>query len=513
MLAACAHQPQQAAADREPTVITWIADKPGPTLQPHKLYPEVPDSLWRALGLQEGVPSGMNCFLLQTEGKKILFDAGLGAPFSQLVPKLKELGTAPEELRLIYVTHLHPDHIGGLLKEGQVVFPKAEVYVNRVEAEAWQTMEGERSRLAKSVLEAYKERLHLFEAGDTLEGGVLTLAAYGHTPGHTVFQKDSILVIADLIHGAALQLEHPEYCPTYDMDAAAARESRLRLLKYAREHHLTLYGMHLPAPGFLPSTATDGQDRLTDNYGACLYVDGEATGVRTDEPFAMHSLMKFPQAIFVAACLKQRSIPLHETLAVKKEELVQSTWSPMLKMFDRERDFSYAELLELSLAQSDNNACDLLFRRFGGPEKVEEYLQALGFTEIHLRWTEREMGLHPQRSADNNCTPKGLARLFDWFYHHKEQDEYFRFVWDTMSACQTGAERITSVIPKGAVFVHKTGTGFPTQEHRQDRNDAGVLIMPDGTYRILAVFVPHCLKEADVATIGHKLIKKETGNI
>lgn len=238
-----------------PTTMTWIEDKPGPTLQPHKLYPDVPDSLWQALGLQEGVPSSISCFLLQTEGKQILLDAGLGAPTSQLLPKLKELGVAPEELELIYLTHLHPDHIGGLLKEGQVVFPKAEVYVNRVEAEAWLAMEGDRGKLAQRVLEAYKEHLHLFEAGDTLEGDVKTLAAYGHTPGHTVFQKDSILVIADLIHGAALQLPHPEYCPTYDMDADAAREARLRILEYARRNHLTMYGMHLPHPGMIQPIA------------------------------------------------------------------------------------------------------------------------------------------------------------------------------------------------------------------------------------------------------------------
>lgn len=249
MLAACAQKNQKVVSDNEPTVITWIEDKPGPSMQKHGIFPDVPDSLWEALGLQDGIPSSVSCFLLQTEGKNILLDAGLGAPFSQLFPKLEELGVMPEELQLIYLTHLHPDHIGGLLKDGEVAFPKAEVYVNCVEAEAWMAMDGDRSNLAKSVLEAYKEHLHLFEVGDTLEGGVKTIAAYGHTPGHTVFQKDNILVIADLIHGAALQLEHPEYCPTYDMDADAARESRLRILRYARENNLTMYGMHLPNPG------------------------------------------------------------------------------------------------------------------------------------------------------------------------------------------------------------------------------------------------------------------------
>lgn len=252
LLTACAQKVgQKTVVDGEATVITWIEDKPEPTLQPHNLYPDVPDSLWIALGLQEGVPSSMSCFLLQTEGKNILLDAGLGAPFSQLIPKLTTLDVKPEELQLIYITHFHPDHIGGLLKDGKVVFPNAEVYINRVEAEAWQKMEGNQSVQAKTVLDAYKQHLHLFEAGDTLPGDVITIAAYGHTPGHTVFQKDSILVIGDLMHGAALQLEHPEYCPLYDMDAETARESRLRILSYARENRLTMYGMHLPHPGTL----------------------------------------------------------------------------------------------------------------------------------------------------------------------------------------------------------------------------------------------------------------------
>ncbi|MCI6251036.1 MAG: MBL fold metallo-hydrolase [Bacteroidales bacterium] len=221
----------------------------GSSLHPHSLFPGVPDSLWNALGLQEGVPTSMSCFLLQVGETNILLDTGLGAPFSQLGARLADMGIAPETLRLIYLTHLHPDHIGGLLKDGQRVFPNATLYVNRVEAEAWQAMTDDASRRAKSVLEAYRDHLHLFEAGDTLDGGIVTIEAYGHTPGHTVFQKDSILVVGDLVHGGALQLVHPEYNAAYDMDAEAARQSRCRILDYARTHRLRIYGMHLPGPG------------------------------------------------------------------------------------------------------------------------------------------------------------------------------------------------------------------------------------------------------------------------
>lgn len=261
----------------------------------------------------------------------------------------------------------------------------------------------------------------------------------------------------------------------------------------------------------LSAQETDGAylETVSEDYGACVYADGKSTGIRMEEPFAMHSVMKFPQAIYVAECLQKRKGSLNETVKVSKADLMQETWSPMLKTFDKERDFSYAELLELSLVQSDNNACDILFKLFGGPEKVEQYLCQIGFTDIHVKWTEREMNIYPKRSSDNSCTPLGMARLFEWFYHHKEQNEHLHFVWDTMAACQTGSARLASIIPEGSVFIHKTGTGFPSKDKRQDRNDVGIIIMPDGTYQIVAVFAPQSTKESDVADIGKKYIRRK----
>ena len=104
------------------------------------------------------------------------------------------------------------------MKGDSVVFPNAEVYASKVEYDAWMAMPAERKAQVVKTMDAYKERLHLFEFGDTLPGNVVAMEAVGHTPGHTVFQSGKLLVIGDLIHGAALQLEHPEYCASYDMD-------------------------------------------------------------------------------------------------------------------------------------------------------------------------------------------------------------------------------------------------------------------------------------------------------
>ncbi|MDE6480272.1 MAG: MBL fold metallo-hydrolase [Muribaculaceae bacterium] len=226
--------------------LTWIEDKPGPSVNDCGLFPEVPDSIWKALGLENGVPSSMSCFLVQTDGKNILFDTGLGAPFSQLPSKLSEKGLTPDSIGYIFLTHLHGDHIGGMMKDGEIVFPNAQVYVNRTEAEAWKNMPDGKGDQATAILDAYKDRLHQFEAGDTLDCEIISIPAYGHTPGHTVFQIDSILIAGDIMHGVALQTQYPEYCARYDMDKDAAIEARKRILQYAADNSLTLVGMHFP---------------------------------------------------------------------------------------------------------------------------------------------------------------------------------------------------------------------------------------------------------------------------
>lgn len=226
--------------------LTWIEDKPGPSVNDCSLFPEVPDSVWKALDLENGIPSSMSCFLVQTEGKNILFDTGLGAPFSQLQSKLSERGLTSDSIDYIFLTHLHGDHIGGMMKDGQVVFPNAKVFVNRTEAEAWKNMPDGKGDQATAILSAYKDHIHQFEAGDTLDCEIISIPAYGHTPGHTVFQIDSILIAGDLMHGVALQTRYPEYCARYDMDKDTAAESRRRILQYAADNSLTLLGMHFP---------------------------------------------------------------------------------------------------------------------------------------------------------------------------------------------------------------------------------------------------------------------------
>ena len=243
------------------------------------------------------------------------------------------------------------------------------------------------------------------------------------------------------------------------------------------------------------------------NYGTCIIRDGFVSGINKDECFAMHSVMKFPQALYVADYLSRKGLALDDTIVVDKADLMQDTWSPMLKRFEGKQAFSYAELLELSLAQSDNNACELLFKHCGKPRAVEKYIRKLGFYDIHVRMTEEQMHNNPAKAIENSSTPAEMARLFEWFYHHKDDNLYLTFIWKTMEDCSTGLKRIPAAIPEDARTVHKTGTGFPS-EGLQDMNDAGIILMPDGSHVIIAVFTTNSPSEAVVAYIAKQLLEE-----
>lgn len=242
--------------------------------------------------------------------------------------------------------------------------------------------------------------------------------------------------------------------------------------------------------------------------GACIIkgdldISYEGTA---DKRYEMNSVMKLPQAIYVAHFLDSCNISLDQRVTVKKQDLEQNTWSPMLKMIDVEREFSYGELLALSLQQSDNNACDLLFKLCGGPRDVQNYLRSLEFKNIRIKWTEKQMHSKPRRSRDNWCTPRDMAELLNWFYCERQSSPVLMYIWDLMLNCETGNNRIKAALPPGAKLAHKTGTGFSKGKTLKGINDVGIVVMPDGDFYPIAIFIKHTKREEEVAEIARILL-------
>ena len=227
--------------------LTQIRDNAQERLMQLSLFGELPQALIDSLNIGQGVPASVSVFLLEIDGKRILFDTGMGAPDSRLLTNLSAAGVTPADIDYLYLTHFHGDHIGGMMKGDTVVFPKAEVYAAQQEYDAWMQMPDDKKTQVAATMEAYKDRLHLVAYGDTLPCGVVALGCVGHTPGHTAYRAGRFLIMGDLVHGAALQMAHPEICAAYDMDPQSAIKQRRYYLDYARQNHLLLAGMHQPA--------------------------------------------------------------------------------------------------------------------------------------------------------------------------------------------------------------------------------------------------------------------------
>ncbi len=225
--------------------ITWIQDNAELRMMPRGLFPDASDELMASLGLEDGVPSSVSVFLLEKDGANILFDAGNGLPDSRLHDALDFLDMTVDDIDYVFITHLHGDHIGGLVNDSSAVFPTAQIYLSKDEHDGWMGMDARNEPVMK-LCAAYEGKINLFTSGDVLPGGVEAVDAYGHTPGHTVFRYGDYLVAGDIMHGAALQIENPEICAAFDMDKDAAVRSRKRIMDFAAEHGLTVCGMHFP---------------------------------------------------------------------------------------------------------------------------------------------------------------------------------------------------------------------------------------------------------------------------
>ena len=122
----------------------------------------------------------------------------------------------------------------------------AKLYIPDVELDAWTKTSETTPKNVKAMMDAYGENLVKFALTDVLPHGIEALAAYGHTPGHTLYRTGNLLIGGDIMHGVALQVENPEFCAWYDMDKEGAIASRKAILELVKKEGWTLHGMHFP---------------------------------------------------------------------------------------------------------------------------------------------------------------------------------------------------------------------------------------------------------------------------
>ncbi|MBB1162429.1 MBL fold metallo-hydrolase [Aquariibacter albus] len=228
----------------------------------------------RELLARQGLPTGhidipFTAFLVLSGGRRILMDTGFGEhggpSTGRLLGQLAAAGFQPGDIDTVLISHYHGDHIQGLRrKDGSLVYPRAQVLVPEPEHAFWMDEAAMNARpeaqrggfqLARRVFsELPAGQLQRFTPGSELAPGLRSVAAFGHTPGHTLFELQSagqtFVYVADLTNVPALFARNPDWAVSFDMDAEAARRVRRATLQRVVETQALVGGYHFPFPAF-----------------------------------------------------------------------------------------------------------------------------------------------------------------------------------------------------------------------------------------------------------------------
>jgi glyoxylase-like metal-dependent hydrolase (beta-lactamase superfamily II) len=202
--------------------------------------------------------------LLVREGARVLlFDTGAAdasfARAGRLPASLRAAGVEPAQVTDVFLSHRHPDHVGGLLtREGALAFPNATIHLSAPE---WEALE--RDRDAAALSKAIAPKVATFEPGAAILPGVVTAVAVdGHTPGHAAYEiasgDERLLYIGDTAHHFVVSVQRPEWTVQYDENAPLAQTRRRALLQRAADDNLRVYAVHFPFPGLGRIKAENG---------------------------------------------------------------------------------------------------------------------------------------------------------------------------------------------------------------------------------------------------------------
>lgn len=226
--------------------------------------------------------ASVNAFLVEGGGRTILIDAGAGSAMGPTVGNLPDslaaAGVRADEIDAVLLTHMHADHVGGLIDgDGNAAFARAELVIREAEIDYW-TAPSTREALppqaqgtvdgARAVAAAYEARIRRFADDGSVAEGIEAVALYGHTPGHTGYriggpdEADALLVWGDVMHVPPVQMPHPEIYLAFDTSPQDAVNTRVSLLERAAARRLRIAGMHMPFPAVGHVVAASGRYRF-----------------------------------------------------------------------------------------------------------------------------------------------------------------------------------------------------------------------------------------------------------
>ncbi len=201
--------------------------------------------------------------VINTGEALVLIDTGLGEMghskgAGHLHARLNDAGYSPKDIDIVMITHVHPDHIGGLWNNGERAFPNAQLMIGRREFDAWLSgndippQRVQNRELFLKIVAPLEDDFRFLEDGDVIAPGLTAEAAFGHSAGHMMVRVKSagkeVLIWGDVANHYVFSVGHPDSKVGFDDDKHAATTTRNRVLAEAAKTGVLIVGHHMPFP-------------------------------------------------------------------------------------------------------------------------------------------------------------------------------------------------------------------------------------------------------------------------
>ncbi|MEG1666811.1 CGA/CIA family class A beta-lactamase [Chryseobacterium sp.] len=229
------------------------------------------------------------------------------------------------------------------------------------------------------------------------------------------------------------------------------------------------------------------------------FEDGFKFNKNAETKLPMLSVFKFHIAATVLDLVDKGKLSLDQKILIKKSDLLENTWSPIREKYPNGNvELSLNEIINYTVAWSDNNGCDILLRLIGGTQVVQKFMDSKGVKDFQIKHNEEQMHKGVKYLYENYTTTNSLSQLYKKFYDGKIlSKKSTKFLYDIMLNTSTGGNKLKEQLPKRSI-AHKTGSSGKDGDLTIAENDSGIVTLPNGKHYAIVVFISNSTETDEV---------------